>query len=143
MFLRSTGLGRTLLTARVAKIETTHMVPSTLEPPKDGIVEPMRMLMTMEVVNPVHWTVRAFVDPSDLRRMIVEVLTHPGLILKGIMFLFSKDPDYATPATAERAGAPVPGPVAAAQPIPGRKNGAGAMPGSAPRIGPSAIPARR
>jgi hypothetical protein len=32
MFLRSTGLGRTLLTARVAKIETTDMVPSTLEP---------------------------------------------------------------------------------------------------------------
>ena len=31
MFLRSTGLGRTLLTARVAKIETTTMVPSTLQ----------------------------------------------------------------------------------------------------------------
>src|SRR5208337_3485696 len=141
MFLRSTGLGRTLLTARVAKIEATHMVPSTLEPPKDGSAEPMRMLLTMEVVNPVHWTVRGFVDPSDLRRMIVEVLTHPGLILKGIVFLFSKDPDYATPATAEHAAAP--GPAAVAQAAPNRKNGSGPLPGSAPKIGPSAIPVRK
>jgi hypothetical protein len=132
-----------LLTARVAKIETTHMVPSTLEPPNNGTAEPMRMLMTMEVVNPVHWTVRAFVDPSDLRRMVWEVLTHPGLIAKGIVFLFSKDPAYAAPATAEHAGAPVPGPAAAAKSVPGRKNGPGPMPGSAPKIGPSPIPARK
>jgi hypothetical protein len=125
----------------VAKIEATHMVPSTLEPPKDGGAEPMRMLLTMEVVNPVHWTVRGFVDPSDLRRMIVEVLTHPGLILKGIIFLFSKDPDYATPATAEQAAAP--GPAAAAQPVPSRKNGSGPMPTAAPKLGPSPIPARK
>ncbi len=143
MFLRSTGLGRTLLTAKVEKIEATHMVPSTLEPPKDGTVEPMRMLLTMEVVNPVHWTVRGFVDPSDLRRMIVEILTHPGLIAKGIMFLFSKDPAYETTAAAEHAGAPAPGPAAAAQAAPSRKNGSGPVPGSAPKIGPSAIPARK
>ncbi len=141
MFLRSTGLGRTLLTAKVAKIEATHMVPSTLEPPKDGTTEPMRMLLTMEVVNPVHWTVRGFVDPSDLRRMIVEVLTHPGLILKGIVFLLSKDPDYATPATAEQHGAGAP--AAAAQAVPSRKNGAGPVVGSAPKLGPSPIPVRR
>ena len=42
MFIRSTGLGRTLLTARVAKIETTEVVPSTLETPKEGAAEPMR-----------------------------------------------------------------------------------------------------
>ena len=143
MFLRSTGLGRTLLTARVAKIETTHMVPSTLEPPKDGTVEPMRMLMTMEVVNPVHWTVRAFVDPSDLRRMVVTVLTHPGLIAKGIMFLFSKDPTYATPEAGKHAGASVPGPAVAAQAVPGPNNGFGPVPVFASKIGPSAIPARR
>ena len=83
MFIRSTGLGRTLLTARVANIETTQVVPSTLDPPKDGAAEPMRMLMIMQVVHPVNWTVRAFVDPSDLRHMIKVVLTHPMLILGG------------------------------------------------------------
>ena len=134
MFLRSTGLGRTLLTARVAKIETTDMVPSTLEPPKNGIAEPLRMLMTMEVVNPVHWTVRAFVDPSDLRRMVKEVLTHPGLILKGIVFLFSKDPAYGCASTE---------PAAAAKSVPGRKNGPGPIPASAPKAGPGPIPVRK
>jgi hypothetical protein len=99
--------------------------------------------MTMEVVNPVHWTVRAFVDPSDLRRMIKEVLTHPGLILKGIVFLFSKDPAYAAPATAEQAGAPVPGAAAVTKGAPGPKAGPGPIPGSAPKIGPSPIPARK
>ena len=143
MFLRSTGLGRTLLTAKVAKIETTRTVPSTLEPPKNGTIEPIRMLMTMEVVNPVHWTVRAFVDPSDLRRMVKEVLTHPGLILKGIIFLCSKDPAYATPATTEPAAAPHPGPTAAAQAAPARKNGPGPIPASAPKAGPGPIPARK
>jgi hypothetical protein len=119
------------------------MVPSTLESPKNGATEPLRMLMTMEVVNPVHWTVRAFVDPSDLRRMVKEVLTHPALIAKGIVFLFSKDPDYATPATAEPAAAPVPGPAVAAQSAPGRTNGHGPIPASVSKAGPSPIPARR
>ncbi len=93
MFIRSTGLGRTLLTARVAKIETTDMVPSTLEPPKDGATEPMRILMVMEVVHPVHWTVRGFVDPADLRRMAKLVLTNPALILTGHQVLLLKEPN--------------------------------------------------
>jgi hypothetical protein len=143
MFLRSTGLGRTLLTARVAKIETTSMVPSTLEPPKNGTTEPLRMLMTMEVVNPVHWTVRAFVDPSDLRCMVREVLTHPGLILKGILFLCSKDPAYGAPATTEQAAAPQPGPTVAAPSAPVGKTGPGPIPASAPKAGPGPIPARK
>jgi hypothetical protein len=143
MFLRSTGLGRTLLTARVAKIGTTRLVPSTLEPAKDGVTEPTRMLMTMEVVNPVHWTVRAFVDPSDLRRMIKEVLTHPGLILKGIVFLFSKDPVYMEPGAAEPVGAPAPGAAASAKTAAVPKAGPGPIPASAAKTGPGPIPARR
>jgi hypothetical protein len=142
MFLRSTGLGRTLLTAKVARIETTDMVPSTLESAKNGAAEPLRMLMTMEVVNPVHWTVRAFVDPSDLRRMVKEVLTHPGLILKGILFLFSKDPAYGCAST-EPAAAPAPEPAAAAKSVPSRKNGPGPIPASAPKAGPGPIPVRK
>ncbi len=139
MFIRSTGLGRTLLTARVAKIETTEMVPSTLEPAKDGAAEPMRMLMVMQVVNPVNWTVRAFVDPSDLRHMAKQVLTNPMLILKGIKFFFSKDPVYAPTATAEPAAASAPGPAAgAAQSAP--KAGPGPMPSARPKAGPGPIP---
>jgi hypothetical protein len=140
MFIRSTGLGRTLLTARVAKIETTEVVPSTLEPPKDGTSEPMRMLMVMQVVHPVNWTVRAFVDPSDLRHMVKVVLTNPMLILKGIKFFFSKDPVYATPAVGETTAAVAPGPTAgtAAQAV--SKAGPGPMPPAPPKAGPGPIP---
>jgi len=128
MFMRSTGLGRTLLTAKVANIEATTVVPSTLEQPKEGTTEPTRMLLIMEVVNPVHWMVRAFIDPSDLRKMVKIVLTNPLLLLKGIKFFFSKDPVYGetvkaeTPAStpkSEAGKAPKPG--AGPGPIPSRK----------------------
>jgi hypothetical protein len=145
MFIRSTGLGRTLLTARVAHIETTAVVPSTLESPKDGTTEPMRMLMVMQVVHPVNWTVRAFVDPSDLRHMIKAVLTNPMLILKGIKFLFSSDPVYETQGK-EEAPAASPTPpgaqkVKAAEASAGaQKKGPGPIP--PPRRGPGPIPPR-
>jgi len=143
MFIRSTGLGRTLLTARVANIETTEVVPSTLEPPKNGAAEPTRMLMVMQVVHPVNWTVRAFVDPSDLRHMIKVVLTHPMLILKGIKFLFSRDPVYEAPATLEPAvTARVSGDGAKTKAGPESKKGVGPIPPSPPRRGPGPIPPR-
>ncbi len=143
MFIRSTGLGRTLLTARVAKIETTEVVPSTLETPKEGAAEPMRLLMVMQVVDPVNWTVRAFVDPSDLRHMAKVVLTNPMLILKGIKFFFSKDPVYGTPATAEKAATLSPRPTAATAAGPVPKAGPGPIPSSTPESGPGPIPVRR
>jgi len=143
MFIRSTGLGRTLLTARVANIETTEVVPSTLELPRDGAAEPMRMLMVMQVVHPVNWTVRAFVDPSDLRHMIKVVLTHPMLVLRGLKFLFSKDPVYAAPATLGPAvAAPVAGDGAKAAAGPEPKKGVGPSPPSPLRRGPGPIPPR-
>jgi hypothetical protein len=151
MFIRSTGLGRTLLTARVAAIETTGMVPATLEPPKEGAAEPMRMLMVMEVVHPVHWTVRAFVDPADLRRMAKLVLTNPALIVRGLKFLFSKSPTYAEPGKAESAAPSAAGPQPAAAapkagpgPVPpAAKAGPGPIPPAQPRQGPGPIPPRR
>jgi hypothetical protein len=52
------------------------------------------MLMAMEILHPVHWTVRAFLDPSDLRHMVGLILKNPALILRAIKFLCSKDPAY-------------------------------------------------
>ena len=135
MFIRSTGLGRTLLTARVAAIETTTMVPATLEPPKGSATEPMRMLMVMEVVHPVHWTVRAFVDPADLRRMAKLVLTNPGLVLRGIKFFFSKSPVYGEPGKTEAAAETRP-----TAPEASPKTGPGPMPPAPPKAGPGPIP---
>jgi hypothetical protein len=138
MFMRSTGLGRTLLTAKVANIEATTVVPSTLEEPMEGTTEPTRMLLVMEVVNPVHWTVRAFIDPSDLRKMVKIVLMNPQLLLKGIKFFFSKDPVYVETAKTE-VSASTPKSETGKAPKPGA--GPGPIPAAAPK-GPGPIPSR-
>jgi hypothetical protein len=105
MFVRSTGLGRTLLSGRISKLATTTLVPATLEEPAAGQTEPMRVLMEMEITSPVHWTVRAFLDPPDLRHMVMLVLTNPKFMMHAIKFLFSKGPKYDTPAAHEAAAA--------------------------------------
>ena len=89
MKIRSTGLGKTLLTAQIGTVEPTKVVPVSLEP---GDGEPTRLLMTMEVVEPVHWTVRAFLEPADLRRLIKLILSRPGALFTALIFLFSKGP---------------------------------------------------
>ena len=135
MFVRSTGLGRTLLKGRIDKIVTTTVVPSTLEPPTDGSKEPMRLLVEVEITDPVHWTVRAFIDPPDLREMIKIILTSPRLIFSCLKFLFMKGPKYDEPA---QAGAHV----AAAVPLPGPAVPAKVGSGPAP-AGPRPIPVRK
>lgn len=135
MFVRSTGLGRTLLTGRIARLVTTTIVPATLEEPPNGTKEPMRMLMEMEILHPVHWTVRAFLDPPDLRDLVKKVITNPGLIMNGIKFLFMKGPKYDTPAgegAAPKAAAPAAGPAAPPKAGP-----------PAPPKGPAPIPPRK
>ena len=136
MFIRSTGLGRTLLRGRIAAIETTEMVPSTLEPPPAGTIEPMRMLMVMEILHPVHWTVRAFVDPNDLRHMVWTVLKNPALIMRGIKFLFTKTPVYPSLEETAAPGAQPQGPPAMAP------QAAKAGPAPIPKAGPRPIPSR-
>lgn len=88
MFIRSTGLGRTLLTCHVEKIEVTNVVPSTLEKPKEGEKEPTRMLMTIQTTSPVTWTVRGFVEPEDLW-LILKAAMKPSVIWCGIKFLLT------------------------------------------------------
>jgi hypothetical protein len=133
MFVRSTGLGRTLLTGRIDKIITTTVVPSTLEQPTDGSKEPMRLLVEVEITNPVHWTVRAFIDPPDLREMIMIILSSPGLIFKCLKFLFMKGPNYNVAGTSDAAAAHLSAPA-----VPAKAVGSG--PASA---GPMAIPVRK
>jgi hypothetical protein len=89
MLIRSTGLGRTLLSAKLAKIEIANMVPESLEPSENGS-EPNRMLLTMETVEPVNWIVRIFLEPQDLRRMLGIVLLHPLILFSGLGLLFSR-----------------------------------------------------
>ena len=87
MYIRSTGLGKTLLQCKVEKVESCQIVPETLELPKEGESEPTRLLMTMKVIAPVTWTVRAFVEPADLRHIIGFVLKNPRVLFNGLRFL--------------------------------------------------------
>ena len=89
MYIRSTGLGKTLLKARVAKIEATNIVPETLENSNGG-KEPTRILMVTDILEPVNWTVRIFVEPRDLRQMIKQVFLRPSNLLHALGFLFFK-----------------------------------------------------
>ncbi|MBA4418886.1 MAG: hypothetical protein C0392_13415 [Syntrophus sp. (in: bacteria)] len=132
MFVRSTGLGRTLLSGNIAKIVTTKVIPSTLEMPTNGHKEPMRLLMEMQITNPVNWTVRAFMDPPDVRDMIKHILCNPVLIWQAVKFLFIKGPQYEAVDKKETLA-----PQAASM-----KSGPASIPGGAPAKGPGAIPAR-
>ena len=87
MYIRSTGLGKTLLQCKVARIEATNVIPETMELPKEGENEPTRLLMTMQVIAPVTWMVRAFVEPADLRHIILVTLKNPKAIFSGLRFL--------------------------------------------------------
>jgi hypothetical protein len=92
MYLRSTALGKTLLNARVATIEASKVFPETLKQDENGN-EPTRLMMTMEVVEPVHWTIRTFLEPSDVRRMLGLILKNPKNLFYSLCFLFSKGPE--------------------------------------------------
>jgi hypothetical protein len=89
MYIRSTGLGKTLLQCKVEKVESCIIVPETLEQPKEGEDEPTRLLMTMKVIAPVTWTVRAFVEPADLRHIIGFALKNPKVLFDGLRFLIA------------------------------------------------------
>ena len=89
MYIRSTGLGKTLLQCKVESVESSVVVPGTLESPKEGEDEPTRLLMTMKVIAPVTWTVRAFVEPADLRKIIGFTLRNPKVLLDALRFLIA------------------------------------------------------
>lgn len=86
MYVRSTGLGRTLLHGRLGELGPTQMDPST---EKDSDNQPERMVMVMEILEPVNWKVKAFMEPQDVRRLIWLIL-RPSTILCGLKLLFAK-----------------------------------------------------
>jgi hypothetical protein len=107
MFIRSTGLGRTLLKCHVEKIEFTHIVPSTLKDPDKGKPEPGRLMMTMQSTEPVSWTVHGFVEPADIHLMLKAALK-PSVIFAVLKFLIIGDkPEYAAPAKVAKKAEPV------------------------------------
>ena len=87
MYIRSTGLGKTLLQCKVASVECSAVVPATLEPPEKDKNETTRILMTLSVIAPVTWTVRVFLEPADVRRLIGCVIKNPRTLFSAVRFL--------------------------------------------------------
>ncbi len=87
MYIRSTGLGKTLLQCKVESVESSTIIPATLEATQKGEEEPTRLLMTMRVIAPVTWTVRAFVEPADLRHIVAFTLRNPKVLFSALRFL--------------------------------------------------------
>lgn len=90
MLIRSTGLGRTLLSGEVAKIKSSNIVPETLEASENGN-EPTRLFLTMETKAPVNWIVNIFIEPADLRRILWILIKNPLILFSGLGLLFRKD----------------------------------------------------
>lgn len=90
MLVRSTGLGRTLLSCEVANIKSSNIIPETLEASENG-KEPTRLFLTMETKAPVNWIVNIFIEPADLRRILWIIIKHPLLLFSGFGLLFRKD----------------------------------------------------
>ena len=88
MKVRSTGLGKTMMVAAPEQLLPTTINPETLE---DGEVQPVRLLFQIKTIEPVVWTIRVFLESSDIRGMC-KLLLNPkvffgivGFVVKGLV----------------------------------------------------------
>jgi hypothetical protein len=74
MKVRSTGLGKTELTAHVSEFS-------------GNLENAQQLIMKIEATEPVHWYITAFLTGKDLRQILLMVLKKPGVIFKAIWLL--------------------------------------------------------
>ena len=77
MKVRSTGLGKTLMVGEFVSISPSKLKPETLKLANEP--EPTRLLMEMGVTSPVHWQIRVFTEPRDIRKL-VRLLLKPSTL---------------------------------------------------------------
>lgn len=76
MKVRSTGLGKTVLTAHFAGLEFVEESGSTLE-------------LRIETTEPVHWRITANLGGEDVRRAAA-LLLKPAILLRVITMFFRR-----------------------------------------------------
>ena len=77
MKIRSTGLGKTLMIADLMSISPTKINPETLQFTNEP--EPARLQLELATTSPVHWHIRVFAEPQDIRGM-VRLLLKPSVL---------------------------------------------------------------
>ena len=72
MRVRSTGLGKTIL--------TTHAAGMQIDPEDKKWVT-----LKIEATDPVHWTITAYMEGKDLRQMVWMALKNPRFLFRAIL----------------------------------------------------------
>ena len=123
MKVQSTGLGKTVMLAHFQDLFNTRF--------EDQHV----LQMNMESTEPLHWTIKVYMEPSDIRRAVLMGLK-PSILWKALLALvlgrFSVFGRAARPAAGETPAraeptktVPAPGTGAKAGPLAGLKQGGG------------------
>jgi hypothetical protein len=86
MKIRSTGLGKTLMVADFVSITPSNIKPETLEPSNEP--ELTRLKIEVAATAPVHWTIRIFAEPQDIRKM-VRLLLKPSVLCYALTSLLN------------------------------------------------------
>jgi len=76
MKVQSTGLGKTVMVANFKELFNTTFEENKV------------MQMTMEATEPIHWTIKVYMEPADIRKAVGMGLK-PGIlwrVLKNLIF---------------------------------------------------------
>lgn len=90
MKVQSTGLGKTVMLAHFKELLSTEYDHQQV------------LQLTMESTEPLHWTIKVYMEPTDLRKAIVMGLK-PSVLWKALLavvtgrFSFFKKPEAAAP----------------------------------------------
>jgi hypothetical protein len=75
MKVQSTGLGKTLMIANFKDLLKTNFQ-------SEQVIQ-----ATMEAVEPLHWTIKVYMEPKDVRKAIFMGLKKPTLVWKILLAL--------------------------------------------------------
>lgn len=74
MKVQSTGLGKTVMVAEFKGMSKTALDGQTV------------MMLTMESSEPLHWTIRVYMEPKDIRKAVLMGL-RPSVMWRALMGL--------------------------------------------------------
>jgi hypothetical protein len=72
--VQSTGLGKTVMSAELGNLQRAEFEGET------------SLMVTMESSEPLHWTIKVYLHPRDVRRVVLLGL-RPSIIWRGLLGL--------------------------------------------------------
>ena len=84
MLVRSTGLGKTPMIAKIAMLEFARLSTESLKEDADS---EQRMILRLETIKPAAWQITAFMGPDDMRDLAKKLLK-PRTLIQALFYLF-------------------------------------------------------